>query len=410
MLLLTNHGANRDPIKDQNQFQNLLHHQAQHGSDNIAFPQVTSRKSTRGQPRRYYDEYFQDIATIEPLLGDAMYYVADSLNVDLPKNLYTQPPEKGSLSLWSHLPPYIARLVVSKFLTVHDICNLERSLLNAKDRDVLKDVYVGMKNPSIYAYPKKTVAFLRWCMKRKIDLKEIKLHEKLPKGMPAFHYACRERMLDIAALLYMLNGQVGLNAPIRYSDDVEKLTPLQHAFFSEHWDVVLLLLILCQADANSIDSHKNMILHYASESGNSDLVRLLIENGNAIVNIAGSKGYTPLHHAAEFGYVDVARFLLIADRRVVSSKNNKGKTPLHLALRQYHVAMCNLLVCEYCARVDVEDYKGRTAIDFIKRRNVSAETAHSLQEANAFYRRNEIFVGEEYDKYLGFSERAPSRD
>jgi len=86
------------------------------------------------------------------------------------------------------------------------------------------------------------------------------------------------------------------------------------------------LVIDCGIDPNIQDVNGWTPLHHAAWEGHLNVVKLLLEHG-ANPNVQDNDGETPLHSAVKGCHVDVARVLLDhgADPTI---RDNKGRTPL----------------------------------------------------------------------------------
>jgi ankyrin repeat protein len=334
-------------------------------------------------------EYDAALNLIEPFLKNADAYFVPMKPRDLEGDAPTR--NSGPINLWNGLPPKIYKNICSNFLSVQDMCHLELAFGSSKERDSLMNSYYATQFPSIDSYKKKNLHFMKWCLKRRIDISNFKPMNDYDStdGMPLFHYACKERALDVMAALYMQCDDIDINATFQYTGELGALTPLQYAYYMEHWGVVRFLLIFCKASACGSDIYGNTLLHFAVEEGNIDLALLFIRHGNADANAVGSRGYTPLHWAAKYGHVEIARILVIVGKAKasLSAQNNAGQTPLHIALKESHAAMCHLLIGEFWVNVNISDKKGRRAIDIANQYTLPENIVHLVKEANVLHRR-----------------------
>jgi ankyrin repeat protein len=92
------------------------------------------------------------------------------------------------------------------------------------------------------------------------------------------------------------------------SDDVNRDTPLTHAAWDGHVEVVRVLLE-GGADIQRVNLHNESALHYAARNGHLEVCRLLLDRG-AKVNIEGWRNETALHWAAGRGHLSVVKLLV----------------------------------------------------------------------------------------------------
>jgi cytohesin len=106
------------------------------------------------------------------------------------------------------------------------------------------------------------------------------------------------------------------------------LTPLHHAVFRGHVEIVKILLER-GADPNAKNYAGWTPLHDAALRGHVEIVKLLLEHG-ANPNTKDCYGITPLHIAAQEGHVEIVKLLLErgADPRIA---DNEGHIPLDYA-------------------------------------------------------------------------------
>jgi len=148
------------------------------------------------------------------------------------------------------------------------------------------------------------------------------------------HHAAWKGHKDVVELLLDRGASVA-------AMDRNGLTPLHHAAWKEHKDVFELLL---DRGASVVATDRNGLtpLHYAAWKGHEDMVALLLDRG---ASVAATNGYglTPLHHAAWKGHKDVVELLL--DRGAsVTATNGNGVTPLHQAAWKGHKDVVELLL------------------------------------------------------------------
>jgi len=134
--------------------------------------------------------------------------------------------------------------------------------------------------------------------------------------------------------------------------DAEDKTPLQHAAYWGHKEIVA-LLIAKGADVNAKSEGGSTPLHTAALGGEKEIAELLIANG-ADVNAKNDAGTTPLHNAASGGHKEVVE-LLIAKGANVNAKGMWGRTPLDAAANKGHKQVAELLIA---AGADVNAKKG----------------------------------------------------
>ena len=85
------------------------------------------------------------------------------------------------------------------------------------------------------------------------------------------------------------------------------------------------------ANVNGLDFFGWTPLHHACWRGHLDVVRCLLTTGHAILEVTDDDGMTPLHYACREGHVDVIRYLLTYHNANAEACTNNGYTPLHLA-------------------------------------------------------------------------------
>eukprot|EP00747_Dinoflagellata_sp_TGD_P198921 gnl/TRDRNA2_/TRDRNA2_72048_c1_seq1.p1 gnl/TRDRNA2_/TRDRNA2_72048_c1~~gnl/TRDRNA2_/TRDRNA2_72048_c1_seq1.p1 ORF type:complete len:210 (+),score=29.31 gnl/TRDRNA2_/TRDRNA2_72048_c1_seq1:69-632(+) len=76
----------------------------------------------------------------------------------------------------------------------------------------------------------------------------------------------------------------------------------------------------------SVDEHKNSLLHIACQNNNGRICKLLLQSGIS-VNIQNSRGNTPLHYCHLYGFEQLADYL-IANGADDSVPNSAGFLPL----------------------------------------------------------------------------------
>ena len=142
---------------------------------------------------------------------------------------------------------------------------------------------------------------------------------------------------------------VGKGAAVNFADASYGVTPLMHAAWHGHKEIVAFLLAQ-KAAVNMANKSGNTELWHAATNGHTAIVKLLIKKGAAI-DKTNHAGITPLMEAAARGHADVVR-LLLARGAALNLKNNKGEiTPAtHPPVRP----RCCLLAADaarFCRRV-----------------------------------------------------------
>ncbi|KAK4295912.1 hypothetical protein Pmani_031557 [Petrolisthes manimaculis] len=107
-------------------------------------------------------------------------------------------------------------------------------------------------------------------------------------------------------------------------------------------------------------------LHRASHHGHDLIVRLLLL-AEADVNSVDVVGNTPLHAAAQAGHNRIIKILL-ANHASLEARSQSGMTALHRAASKGKELTCNLLL-RRGANPYAEDTEGRTAADWARKRN-----------------------------------------
>ena len=90
------------------------------------------------------------------------------------------------------------------------------------------------------------------------------------------------------------------------------------------------------------DAEDKTPLQHAAYWGHKEIVALLIAKGADVNAKKGDDGETPLHHAAFGGYKEIAE-LLIAKGADVNAKRDDGKTPLDVAIGRKRTETADLL-------------------------------------------------------------------
>ncbi len=131
---------------------------------------------------------------------------------------------------------------------------------------------------------------------------------------------------DLDALRSMLDERperIGLR-------DESGWTPLHHACYRDHTDVIA-LLVDRGADPNAVAIGECVPIHMAATEGTAEAVEVLARGG-ADLNIPDDTGITALHYAALPGRLDVVQ-ALIQHGAAVNMKDAKQETALDIARR-----------------------------------------------------------------------------
>jgi hypothetical protein len=123
----------------------------------------------------------------------------------------------------------------------------------------------------------------------------------------------------------------------------DESTPLHHAVWGGHLDLVKLLL-QNKADIKTVatvDNVKQTALQGAASKGYAGIVRLLVEHG-AEIEFTDENGRSALHHAAQNGHEEATRELLRsgADVAVI---DRVGETPLRKASKRNNAGVVEVL-------------------------------------------------------------------
>jgi len=183
------------------------------------------------------------------------------------------------------------------------------------------------------------------------------------------------------------------------------LTPLHWSCFSHHSALNNFKLLLSNnANPQSIDFHKNTVLHAAIEAGNFDLTSYIISRRLCSLDSKNIEGITPLQLACELHcitllikagaegsslcglikeYIKQGEPLIVARliRNSVPMKcvDEEGRNPLHIAVLNDRYHIVKKLLSEHDAEhcwIEKVDFNGQKPADLLTKR--SKEKIHTL--------------------------------
>lgn len=150
-------------------------------------------------------------------------------------------------------------------------------------------------------------------------------------------------------------------ANVEELDEAELRTPLHHACWGGHADVVEYLLNV-GAKVHSRDGRGDTPLYICAARGHAACMELLVANGGVDLVADGARG--ALHVAARRGHAAVVRLLLNAAPGMKSVLDYVSSLPLHEAAVGGHVECLQLLLMALPDSVGAANMAGRTPLHF----------------------------------------------
>eukprot|EP01119_Soliformovum_irregulare_P022793 TRINITY_DN785_c0_g1_i2.p1 TRINITY_DN785_c0_g1~~TRINITY_DN785_c0_g1_i2.p1 ORF type:complete len:823 (+),score=257.04 TRINITY_DN785_c0_g1_i2:1050-3518(+) len=141
--------------------------------------------------------------------------------------------------------------------------------------------------------------------------------------------------------------------------DRDGVVPLHHAAFNGHRECIK-ILVRKKADLNVKDVDGGTPVHNACYNGHTDCLKELHERGADLHAKDGDKS-TPLHYCAYGGHIASAQYLLSQKENDANEQAKEGATPLHHACSQGFHELAKLLI-QHGAKVDVKDQLGGTPL------------------------------------------------
>ena len=186
--------------------------------------------------------------------------------------------------------------LIAEYLDVAGLCRVDSAMTGVEERKEWQKAIKGLHSVALNKWPRYSnldrFAGLRWCMRRRIELRGIKIERIVMPGygeVPRkdhFGALCELGYKDIAKLM-VVSKSIGLN-----SKGHEGRTPTLHAAYYGYIEV-LHALIQAGADFNQAADDGFTPLYMACQQGHVEVVHALIEAGAAL-NQAMDRGCTPI--------------------------------------------------------------------------------------------------------------------
>lgn len=138
----------------------------------------------------------------------------------------------------------------------------------------------------------------------------------------ACHSAAQDGFCDMLVLLHKAGADMS-------AKNVFGETPLHHAVFGKHLEVIRLLITTLGAPVTCGDREGWTPLHHAARQNTCEVLQLLHELGTDM-NQRDDEGSSALHHACQCGAFDAVR-ALIAMGANIEWTTGDGATALHTA-------------------------------------------------------------------------------
>ena len=171
-------------------------------------------------------------------------------------------------------------------------------------------------------------------------------------GNTPLHHASYNRHLEVVKILI----ELGANIEAQNKDGD---TPLHYASYNRHPKVVKMLIEL-GANIEAQDNDGNTPLHNASGEEHLEVVKMLIELG-ANIEAIDIFGHTPLHHASYNRHLEVVKMLIELGANI-EAQDNDGDTPLNRASFRGHLKIVKFLL-KNGANIDTRNKFGNTPLD-----------------------------------------------
>ena len=186
------------------------------------------------------------------------------------------------------------------------------------NNDYVNDVDKMNWTPLFHAVSKGHIDIVNYLLSNKADVSV-----KNDQGWNVYHRAANDGNLKILQELIMHNKD--------YINDVDKknLTPLHHAVYKGHIEIVSYLLSN-KADVSVKNDQGWNVYHRASNKGNLQILQALVMHNNDYVNDGDDTNYTPLYHAVSKGHIEIVNYLL-SKKADVSVTTNQGWNVYHRA-------------------------------------------------------------------------------
>ena len=186
-----------------------------------------------------------------------------------------------------------------------------------------------------------------------------RVNAKKDQGQTPLAIACR---MGQASIVTMLLWKFGADANITFDAD-NKWTPLHHAIWNVHKEVVQLLLSAEAIEVNKANKHGMTPLHLACGCGDIDMLKIVVQAPGVDVNLRNWYGETPLLTACACGNVEVVKVLLSAPGIDVDKPHHALlRSPLWIAAGHGNPAIVKLLLSAG-ANVHGLDVHGYSALD-----------------------------------------------
>ncbi|XP_067653717.1 ankyrin repeat, PH and SEC7 domain containing protein secG-like [Haliotis asinina] len=177
-------------------------------------------------------------------------------------------------------------------------------------------------------------------------------------GNNVLHHACIGGDLETVKLI------LSQNVMYINSRGNESRTPLMEAAWSEHRDVVK-LLVDRGANLSLVDEYSYNVLHFACMGGDLETVQLILSQNVTDINIRGNGSRTPLMEAAWRGHRDVVEFL-VGRGANMSLVDKMGDNVLHFASTGGDLKTVELILSLNKVDINATNSNGQTAIDLAR--------------------------------------------
>jgi ankyrin repeat protein/GTPase SAR1 family protein len=171
------------------------------------------------------------------------------------------------------------------------------------------------------------------------------------------HHACFKGHINVVRVLIS-----EFSANMNLKDSAEGSTPLMLAAEAGHADIVHALLCEKEWLQGNRDAKGRTVLHYACAGGNIGLIKTLINKHHYNFQARDDLNGLPIHVAAHYGNAEVVLCLIDEFGCDPNVKGSTGKSLLHEACRGGNVSLVRTLILQYKAEMNVLDDHNSTPL------------------------------------------------